>query len=353
MSTESTELARREDRSPGLQMINVSADKYGHIEAERRSAIQARTAVAIGRPRDMLDVRAKMLAAAQRPGFAEVAEYRLPRGGKTIVGPSIRFAEVAVQALGNIDVESPVIYDGPDEKILEVNVVDLENNIRYSQQIHLSKTMERRQPKDTDTILGKRTNSIGETVYVVAAPESEMLVKQQAAVSRVLRTSVLRLTPGDIIEEAIAEARHTRANRDSKDPAGAFKRIADAFMDDLRVQPSDLSKYLGHPVSQCSPMEMDDLRGLYAAIRDGDTTWSAVMAEKVKQESPDASTELRDKVRAKLGTKRPATPPTVQTPPTTEMAPGSASSGLASLPPVTLKDGETKFVPEFRDGEDD
>ena len=83
-----------------------------------------------------------------------------------------------------------------------------------------------------------------------------------------------------------------------------------------------------------------------------DGTWAPVLDDTdAATPEDDPAAALRDKVRQKL--KRPATPPAVQTPPTTEMAPGSASSGLASLPPVALKEGETKFVPEFRDGEDD
>ena len=271
-------------REVPLQMTTVSADKYGHVEAAKRAEIQTRTTVALARPRDPLDVRAKMLAAAQRPKFAEQAEYALPRSGKTIVGATIRFAEECKRAMGNLICGIDVIHDDADLKIVRVSIADMEVNNYDYQDITITKTMERKQPKDSDEILSKRTNSSGQTVYTVVCPEGELAVKQAAQVARVKRNLILQATPGDIIEEALAEARHTCQNRDAKDPAGATKRIADAFADDLRVTPSDLAKYLGHPLSQCSPMELDDLRGIYSALKDGDTTWSQIIGERIKPE---------------------------------------------------------------------
>jgi hypothetical protein len=43
----------------------------------------------MARPRDLDLVRERMLRDAARPGFAEVAEYAIPRGGKTITGMMI------------------------------------------------------------------------------------------------------------------------------------------------------------------------------------------------------------------------------------------------------------------------
>ena len=61
--------------------------------AQAQALVQARFIMAIRNPRDLMQVRQRMLADAKRPGFAKVAIYSVPRGGKQITGASIRFAE--------------------------------------------------------------------------------------------------------------------------------------------------------------------------------------------------------------------------------------------------------------------
>jgi hypothetical protein len=53
--------------------------------------------MAMQRPRSYDQSRIKILEACSRPAFAEKVEYSKPvGGGKPIVGPSIRFAELAL-----------------------------------------------------------------------------------------------------------------------------------------------------------------------------------------------------------------------------------------------------------------
>ena len=44
--------------------------------------------------------------------------------------------------------------------------------------------------------------------------------------------------------------------------------------------PATLKEYLGHDLSTCSPVELESLRDLWAAIRDGATTWADALAER-------------------------------------------------------------------------
>ena len=48
-------------------------------------------------------------------------------------------------------------------------------------------------------------NSYGDTVYLVEATEDDLLTKQAAHVSKVIRTAALRLLPSDILEEAMEQ----------------------------------------------------------------------------------------------------------------------------------------------------
>ena len=103
----------------------------------------------------------------------------------------------------------------------------------------------------------------------------------------------------DIVDEALEMARLTLRNQDSRDPAGAKKQVLDAFAE-LGLKPRDLEAYLGHKTDVISPAELQDLRGVYRAIKDGEATWADYMAVKnADQEKALAKTDaLKERIRA-------------------------------------------------------
>jgi hypothetical protein len=68
-------------------------------------------------------------------------------------------------------------------------------------------------------------------------------------------------------------------NRDAQDPAAARKKICDGFYA-MGVSPENLVEYLGHAIDQASPAQLQDLRQVYAAIRDGEATWAQIIEAK-------------------------------------------------------------------------
>ncbi len=265
--------------------------------AQATASIQARYVMAMQRPRVWDDVRVKLLQECRRPGFAEVARYRKPIG-KGIVGPSIRFAEAALRYAGNLGVDTTVDYEDPTRRVMTVTATDFETNASYSSPVSIDKTVERSEPKDR-SILATRTNSAGNTVYIVSATEDELLNKQNAMVSKAARTLILRMIPGDIVEEAQAQCVLTLQDRASKDPAGERKKLCDAFAG-IGVQPSQLAQYVGHSLDVLNPGELTDLREIFQTIRDGETTWAAVSDTGETTEKPKNKTEsLKDKIKAK------------------------------------------------------
>ena len=264
------------------------ADPAAVAAAEAAKArIQAAYIMALQRPRSYDQSRIKILEACSRPSFAEKVEYSKPvGGGKPIVGPSIRFAELALREWGNISYESQVVYDDEITRRISVAITDLETNTTFSASIQLNKTVERKKT-DGREVVGERINSYGDKVYIVKATEDEIMNKQAAAISKTLRNEGLRLIPQDIIEEAIERARETVKRRDKADPDAARKKLADAFAA-LRIMPTDLEKYLGHPLGQTSPAELQDLRSIYQTIRDGEAKWSDYVSPQ-GEESADAA----------------------------------------------------------------
>lgn len=255
--------------------------------AQARAEIEARYVVAMQRPRDQDNVRVRLLKECGRSSFAARAYYSLPRGDKpgritgrpnTIEGLSVRFAEAAIRVSGNVLQQTRTTYDDDFKRMLTVACSDLETNAVYTRDLIVTKTIERRSPKDKAVILGKRTNSAGIEVYIVQTTDDELLQKEGAMVSKAFRTLALRLVPADILEECEHQIAETVRSEIAKDPEGERKRIADGFAP-LGILPSDLKDYLGHELAACSPAQLMHLRGLYSAIRDGEVTWSEVLAE--------------------------------------------------------------------------
>ncbi|KAF0171018.1 MAG: hypothetical protein FD160_3775 [Caulobacteraceae bacterium] len=293
-----------QDNFGGAQIATQAETANTAMAAASKAAIEARWIMAIRRPRDMISVQASLNKEAARPSFAKVAEYRKPLGKdqegnqKFVIGPSIRFAEAAARCMGNLYPQVTTVFDTDDKRIVNVSVTDLENNITYSKDITISKTVERKYLKKGQQAISTRVNSYGDLTHLVRATDDEVGVKEAAMVSKAMRELILRLLPGDIKDEAIAKARETMDNEDAKDPDAARKAIVDSF-GTLGVTPEQLTKYVGHPLAQLVPKEIKQLRLDYAAIYNGEQTWAEIIAEDepAPESKPNAATE---KVKAKL-----------------------------------------------------
>lgn len=257
-----------------------------------KARIQAAYIMALRKPRSIDAARAAIMTACENPAFAKVVEFAKPIGDRKVRGPSIRFAELALRAWTNIDSDIQVLYEDQTTRRIKVRVLDLESNTSFSKEIQLAKTVERKSSTGR-TVISERLNSSKEKVYVVEATEDEILNKENALISKALRNEGLRLIPGGIIEEALDKARKTRANEAAADPDKAKNQIVDAFRS-LRIMPKDLEKYLKHPMDILTPAEIEDLRTIWASIRDGESTWyDYVPVETQGQQQEKASYEIK------------------------------------------------------------
>lgn len=274
------------------------------LAARAQAEVQARYIVALQRPRNVEQFRVRLLEHCKRPGFAAVAEYEKPVGRNKVKGPSIRFVETAIQEFANVTPEETITYDDDHKRVTRVAVTDLERNVTYYGDVIVEKTVERRSPKDGDEILGSRINSYGDTVYRIRATEEDFANKIGAACSKKLRNLGLRILPADIVEEAMAKCRETRMRKDAEDPAAARRQLADAFAA-LRVLPTDLDAFLGHPFDQASPAELEELRGAYVTIREGEAKWAELVeAQRVArgevEQASKTAAAAADKLRARI-----------------------------------------------------
>lgn len=276
------------------------ATQNGAIEAmvaKSRAEVEAACIMAKRWPRNPDQVRQDLIAECKRPGFAAVAIYSLPRGEKKIEGLSIRFAEVAMRCSGNMEASSETIYDDATVRCIRVRVIDYEKNSTWKTDITVKKTVERKNLKRGQTPLEERVNSYGERVFIVEATDDDVRTKQNAEISKASRTGILRIIPGHLQDEARRVCKEVSSKADAADPAAARNKLFDAF-GGIGVKPSALEEWLGHTTDTISPAELDDLRGLYAAIRDGETSWADAVKAALAEREGDKPQEKPAAVRA-------------------------------------------------------
>lgn len=274
-----------QNKGLGLSVIEKRGEvAISAMAAKAKAEVEAKFVIALNRPRNVMNARANILDACKRPKFAESARYKKPvGGGQTVDGLSIRFAETAIQAMTNITVDTATIWEDDEKRTVRISVTDLESNLSYGKDVTIAKTVERKRLKDGQKPISERINSAGEKVFLVPATEDEIANKVAAAESKIIRNCGLRLVPQDILEEAEEEILKT-LEKGGTDPKEDTKKICDAFAA-LNVQPSELEKYLGHPLATVSKKELADLRAVYSAIKDGEASWVDYIKEKAAFEA--------------------------------------------------------------------
>jgi hypothetical protein len=275
--TRSTGGSQMQRRDFGGTSMSTSSANTDALVAKERASTEARWIMAMRQPRNLDDVRQEIVAECKVPEFAKAAVYAKPVGGGNVVeGLSIRFAETAARLMGNISIETQTLYDDDSARMVRVSVTDFERNATWSKDLTIKKTIERKQLKRNQRCHAQRTNSYGENVYIVDATDDDVAIKEAALVSKAARTGVLRLVPGHIQREALELCKQVQRDKAAKDPDGERKQILDAFAL-LRVMPSDLEEYLGHPTTQIIPVEIERLRSIFTSIREGETSWREVL----------------------------------------------------------------------------
>lgn len=302
-------VAVREEFGGTSSTLAVPETASSAVAAQAKAMVEARYVMALRRPRQWDQVRQDLLKECRRPSFAnnKSAYYRKPIG-KGVEGLGIRFVEVALRCMTNVLVETTMIFEDETKEVHRVSVTDLESNVTYPLDVRVTKTVERSSPSDDGSYISVRKNSWGKNTYTVPGTEDDILNKRAAQVSKAIRTLGLRIIPGDLQDEAEEIIKAVRLNEAARDPDAERKRIADAF-GEIGVKAADLAAYLGHSLDTCSPAELVDLRGIYGAIRDGESSWKSVMENKAEQSSkggagtdnkqlPTCSDESFDKKKA-------------------------------------------------------
>lgn len=216
-------------------------------------------------PRSLKQVQTRIMSLATLDEeSAEECMYALPRGGKPIKGPSIRFAEILKQSFGNCRAAARVVAVDRNEMYVEAEGVfhDLETN---------SSTTARVRRRISD----KRGKVFNDDMIIVTG---------NAACSIAMRNAILAGVPKPLWRRAYETVQATitgdvttlTVNREK-----ALKALA-AF----GVKPEQIFAALGREgIEEITVDDIGTLRGMYSALKNGEATVEEMFFGTVKAAS--------------------------------------------------------------------
>jgi hypothetical protein len=182
---------------------------------------------------------------------AATCTYSVPRGGKSITGPSVHLAKILAQSWGNLRIEAKVI--GVDAKQVTCQAVcfDLENNLAIKVEVKRSiMTKTGRMNDDMIVVTGNAGNSIA------------------------LRNAILSVIPKAIVDKVYNEAK-SKITGDVSDKTKLLtrrKQVIDALKDSYSLTEAEILGAIGKAsIDHITPDDLVVLIGIGTAIKDGDT----------------------------------------------------------------------------------
>lgn len=221
------------------------------IAASRQAQeVQAAMIVAKNFPRDETAALERIKTACKRPMLAAAASYKYPRGNQTVVGPSIRLAEVLAQNWGNVDFGIVEVEQRDGESTVMAYAWDLETNTRQTKIFQV--------PHIRHTKQGAHALTDPRDVY-------EMVANQGA---RRLRACILGIIPGDIQDAAVKACNATLAGKSDKPLIDRVREMVSKFAE-MGVTKDMIEARLGHRIERCVEKDIVDFIGIYNTLRDG------------------------------------------------------------------------------------
>ena len=202
--------------------------------------------------------------------IADDCIYALPRGGKTIEGPSVRFAEIILHAWGHTRAGARIVNE--DSRFVTAQGVchDLQSNTLIAFEV-------RRRITDSK---GRRYN------------DDMIGVTGNAASSIALRNAILRVIPKALWEPIYQEARRVVVG-DSKTLANK-RASAITFLAKFGVtEPMILAKFEIKGQEDITLEHLPILRGFATALKEGEATVEDLFPELAKAEAEKRIWELK------------------------------------------------------------
>lgn len=272
----------------------LPAEEPTAIEAIEKAQIDCQISTAKRYPRTLSKVKADMLSfATLDEDTALSCFYTLPRGGKTIQGPSVRLAEIAISCYMNLRVGARPIQtvtsgDHP-HVIIQAVAHDLEKNVAI--------TIEKRR-----RIVGKKKNN-------GAIDEDDINLAVNACAAIALRDATFKVVPLALIKPVYEQAKAVAVG-DIKSLGVKRAKIVDRLTHMGAKIENILARVEASKVEDIDLSRLELLIGLGTALKDGETSLEeAFPAPEAKVEKPVFSAPPTKSETKKTPEKKPAEQP--------------------------------------------
>ena len=257
---ESKEIMTQEQapNMPAMQggvMAQMDKINQGTVAIEASRAIaeaQGKLVIAKRFPRDEVEAYAKAMEACQRPTMAAKAFYSFPRGGQTVEGPTIRFAEELARCWGNIDYGIKELSQDDGKSEMQAYAWDLETNAQSVQ--NFTNPHQREQGKKMVNLTSQR----------------DIYENNANMATRRLRSRILAILPSWFVEDAIEECKKTLSGRNDTPLIDRVKKMVVAFAK-IGVTQEQIEKRLKKKIDTMNADDFVEYTGIYNAIKQGES----------------------------------------------------------------------------------
>jgi hypothetical protein len=273
---ENNEIIVQEQQMPNMnsgvmaQLDNINQGTVA-IEASRAIAeAQGKLVIAKRFPRDEVQAYNRVAQACQRKGIAEKAFYSYNRGGGTVSGPTIRFAEGLARCWGNIDYGIKELSQDEGKSEMQAYAWDLETNAQSVQ-----------------NFTNPHIREVGGKAKILTSQRDIYEINANMGARR-LRSRILAILPTDLVDMAINECKKTLAGNNDEPLIDRVKKMVVAF-GKIGVTQEQIENRLGRKVDTMTVDDFTDYIGIYNAIKQGESKIAEWFeAEKVASDLTDA-----------------------------------------------------------------
>ena len=237
---------------PNASNANFDNINQGTVAVESSRAIaeaQGKLIIAKKFPRDEVVAYAKAMQACQRPKMAATAFYSYPRGGSTVSGASIRFAEELARCWGNVDYGIKELSRDSGKSEMQAYAWDMETNTISVQNFTNPHQRE----------------SGGKMVKLTSDRDIYEINANMAA--RRLRARILAVLPNWFVEDCINECKKTLAGKNETPLIDRVRNMLVQF-ERFSVTKEMIEKRLKHTIETNTQDEFVELVGIFNSLKD-------------------------------------------------------------------------------------
>jgi len=202
-------------------------------------------------PRNVFQAEQRILDTCHRPALAQVAMYQYPRGGQRVTGPSIRLAEAIAQNWGNLSYGIQELEQRDGESVAKAFCWDLETNVRQEKVFTVKHSM-----KAKGTI--KKLDDPRD-IYEKVANDG----------ARRLRSCILGIIPGDIIDKAIVQCYETLAGNSQGPLKDRIAKALRSYKEQYRVTQEMIEAKFGYNADSFTEYDYVELINIFNSLKDG------------------------------------------------------------------------------------